>query len=520
MIEPNHRTDATDPRRGGLLAVIVAVYSVAVIALYHETAASMLRTWQVSETFAHGFLIVPLSLWLVWRLRRQLPVASARPQPWALVFTFGGNLAWLLAYLVDVLVLQQLALVGIIITGIWAILGTALTLRLAFPLGFLFLAVPMGEGLILPMMELTADTTEWLVRASGVPVYREGMYLSLPSGDWSIVEACSGVRYLIASFTLGLLYAHLTYRSHWRQAAFVLASIVVPIVANSLRAYFIVMLGHISDMRIATGVDHLIYGWVFFGIVMLLLFWVGGFWQESGHAEDQSTASGAAIRGTARTGSAFLPVLVLAMVVAGLGPLASLWLERGEDDQQIPVALSAPPVAPAWRETEAPRWDWAPDQRGADRELSVYYQAAAPVGLFLHQYLQQRPGVELVQGVQSWRSASGAWKVKSRRSFATDFEAVREVDEVVLTSGRDQLLVWAWYRIDDHHTHNPYYAKLLEAKQQLLQGEREGSRLFLATAAGDDLAPARDLLRQFLEAHLAGIETILENSRTTGEAVP
>ncbi len=47
--------------------------------------------------------------------------------------------------------------------------------------------------------------------------------------------------------------------------------------ANTLRAYIIVMLGHFSDMKVATGADHLIYGWVFFGLVMFLLFWIGGF---------------------------------------------------------------------------------------------------------------------------------------------------------------------------------------------------------------------------------------------------
>ena len=55
----------------------------------------------------------------------------------------------------------------------------------------------------------------------------------------------------------------------------------MPIVANWLRAYMIVMLGHLSNNRIAVGVDHMIYGWIFFGVVMLLLFWVGSLWQEA-----------------------------------------------------------------------------------------------------------------------------------------------------------------------------------------------------------------------------------------------
>ena len=79
-----------------------------------------------------------------------------------------------------------------------------------------------------------------------------------------------------------------------RQVIFIAASVLVPIVANWLRAYMIVMLGHLSNNKIAVGVDHLIYGWVFFGVVMLLLFWVGSFWQQERPAISSAagTASG------------------------------------------------------------------------------------------------------------------------------------------------------------------------------------------------------------------------------------
>jgi exosortase len=69
------------------------------------------------------------------------------------------------------------------------------------------------------------------------------------------VEACSGVRYLISSVTLGCLYAYLTYQSTKKRLLFIAVSIVVPIIANGLRAYMIVMIGHLSGMELATGGD-------------------------------------------------------------------------------------------------------------------------------------------------------------------------------------------------------------------------------------------------------------------------
>jgi exosortase A len=139
----------------------------------------------------------------------------------------------------------------------------------------------MGEGLIPPLMDFTADFTVGMVQLTGIPVYREGTFFQLPTGNWSVIEACSGVRYLIASITLGTLYAYLTYTSYLKRTLFIIASIIVPIIANGLRAYMIVMIAHLSDMKLALGVDHLIYGWVWFGIVIFIMFFIGSYWRDS-----------------------------------------------------------------------------------------------------------------------------------------------------------------------------------------------------------------------------------------------
>ena len=115
-----------------------------------------------------------------------------------------------------------------------------------------------------------------------------------------MVEACSGVRYLIASVMVGTLFAYLTYQSLARRIAFVAVSFLVPVLANWLRAYMIVMLGHLSGNKLAVGVDHLIYGWVFFGVVMLLMFWIGARWREDEPKLPcrQRVGNGVAIRST------------------------------------------------------------------------------------------------------------------------------------------------------------------------------------------------------------------------------
>ena len=79
------------------------------------------------------------------------------------------------------------------------------------------------------LMDWTADFTVAALRLTGVPVYREGVHFVIPTGQWSVIEACSGIKFLIASVMAGSLYAWLMYRSPGRRIAFIAASIVVPL---------------------------------------------------------------------------------------------------------------------------------------------------------------------------------------------------------------------------------------------------------------------------------------------------
>ena len=202
---------------------------------------------------------------------------------------------WLLARLLSVSVVEQGALVAAVPTLAWAVNGHAWARRHRFALLFCLLATPVGEFLVPPLMELTATITVALVRLCGIPVLRDGMQLTMASGDFVVAEACSGIRYLIASVTLGLLFAHLTYRSLRRKLWFLLAAVLVPLLANGLRAWIIVMVAHFSDLQYATGVDHLLYGWLFFGVVIVALFYVGSWFQELGPSPQPVAAAAAAL---------------------------------------------------------------------------------------------------------------------------------------------------------------------------------------------------------------------------------
>src|SRR5271167_3208596 len=156
---------------------------------------------------------------------------------------------WAAGNVADVQVIQQYAFIGMLGALVWAFLGSSAARILRFPLLFLFFAVPAGQSLVGPLQRLTAAFAVNAVRLSGVPAVQNGLLISTPSGDWKIAEACSGIRYLTSSVLIGVLFAGIAFRSWKRRITFVAISFLVPILANAVRAYLIILLAYFSNNR-------------------------------------------------------------------------------------------------------------------------------------------------------------------------------------------------------------------------------------------------------------------------------
>ena len=458
--------------------LLTAGVLLALFGLFWPTFFSMVEIWERSETFTHGYLIFPISAWLIWRQRDELARIAPRPDLAGLLLLAAGGAGWLLADAGSVNVVAQYAFIVMLIAAVWTLLGRTFVWAAFFPLMFLFFAVPVGEFLIQPLMRVTADFTVTLLQATGIPVYREGLFFSIPSGDWSVVEGCSGLRYLIASVTLGVLYAYLTYRSWKRRLLFSIAAVIVPIFANSGRAYMIVMIAHLSDMKLALGVDHYIYGWAFFGLVMLLLFWIGSFWREDDQPEPVATPRTTAWAGPARP---LLPVALGVLAVAGLWPAYAAWLTARPLPAMPELQVEA---QGGWQPADA-FTGWVPHWVGADRQLrQAYSQAGRAVMLELNYYATQRQGAELVNSQNFMiRQKDPDWSNVGERIATVEIGGnTRQVRQAKMRGSTGQrLLVWQWNLIGPRATVNDQAAKLILAVDRVQLKRDDGLSVLIAT---------------------------------------
>lgn len=454
-----------------------------VLICFRETFTSMAEIWARSETFTHGFIVPPLSAWLIWRRRKVLASLPPITSPWAIVPILFAGVAWLLGDLASANSLTQLAATSILVLTVVAVIGLRVAREIAFPLGFLFFSVPLGEFFLPILMEWTANFTITALRLTGIPVYREGLSFVIPSGNWSVVEACSGVRYLIASLMVGTLFAYLNYRSNRRRLIFVAVSAIVPIFANWVRAYLIVMLGHLSGNRIAVGVDHLIYGWIFFGVVILSMFVIGARWSEV-PAEDVPVPT---LEGEAAFQTDGARWLVLLPLVSALGwPVwAANWIGQRDAAPPPRVLIDADKALAGWKPRPGLDFSLRPAYPNPSVKWSSGYEKLGiPVGVFIAYYRNQNHERKLISSNNAVvKSNDLSWVIAGRGSAESELDGHPVSLRTWLLASQpastrainERLLAWQWHWVDGHLTSSDTLASFY-------------SVLALLTGNGDDAA--------------------------------
>lgn len=491
-----------EPRRTGYWIAGAGVLGL--IALFFDTAQATVRVWYESSSFNHGFAILPIVGYLIWERRKSLAAVSPVAAPWALILVAGGAVVWLLGEVTGTLFVQQVGFLGLTESFVLAVLGPRAAWRLAFPLLFAWFAIPFGEFLVPKLQDITAVLLVWGLEATGIPVYADGVLISIPSGDFEVAEACSGLRFSIATAAFGVLGANMLFRSWLRRAAFMLLALVVPILANGLRAYGIVMLAYLTDHELAIGVDHLIYGWILFTLITFILVGIGWQFRESfvPHSEVSQAGNGTEsvmsegsdrsgmIRTTA-TGVAAFCIAVAAILYASYSAA-----HHGRMDPMF----TRPSLPGDWRYASEDSQTWQPAFVNPDSEVRWRMEDGdRSVDIYVAYYARQRQESEVVHHGNNLETDTWKRTKVGANHVTLDGDTVR-VAEKILRSRQGQRLTWTVYWVGGKFTSIPWKAKLYQAQAQLLGGEPAAAAIVAAAPFWDDPQVAAEALHEILQA--------------------
>jgi exosortase A len=471
----------------------LAVVGATAAFLHWDALVAAALIWIGSATYSYGLLVPPVVAFLLWQRRAALRQIAPRPWPWGLALIGAAALVATIGQVISALVVEQLAFVALLQAAALAILGPPVFRQIAFPLLYLYLAVPLGDGLIAPLQALTAAFAVGLLDALGVPVRLDGLLIRIPGATFHVAEACAGLRFLLASFALGVLLAALFFRTWWHRLLFVLAAIALSIVGNGLRAAGLVLIAHLSGLQLAIGVDHLTYGYGFTALLLAALVALAAvLGTTDGFGVDRAAA--APQRAPAKTPHGRILATAAAAVLATALP--ALAARPAADACRATPGVATPEIAPPWTPVASPDAG-RPAAANPDAEVWQRYRSGDhTVDLYVGFYCAQREGAEAVS--QAHR-LSGVVLAKGQDQLKGGAGQL-PVQRLEVRSGAETRLVYLWYWVDGRFTADPLVAKLRQAKAALFGGADAAAVIVLSSPYDAEPASARATIQQALVA--------------------
>lgn len=468
----------------------------ALIVLFVRDWAAMADQWWNSSTYNHVLFVPAIVGWLV--VMRAPQLEALRPGAWwpGLILLAGAAVIWLLGAVSGLNIARQLGAVLVLEAAVFTLMGPRVALALLFPLAYALFMVPFGDELVPPLQMLTAKITIALTHWSGIPAQIDGVFIDTPVGLFEVAEACSGVKFLVAMVALGVLVSHLCFRSWRRRVLFLAACVIVPIIANGIRAWGTIYIAQFRGIEFAAGFDHVFYGWVFFAIVILIV--LGSAWRFFDREPDAPMIDSDAIEG-----SRFLARLPSGQIaqwaaIGGIVTIISFALIWGslanKAAARLPDEIALPAVS-GWQIVDfAPQERWEPRASGAaHRLLGTYADGRGQrVDVFYALYASQGEGSEAGGYGEGALVPDTAWRwLRPGESVANG------KSEQLLARGHIKRTAVTFYRTGSLLTGSNTRLKLAVMRDRLLLRSRPTAMLVLSAEDSPGQSDPVERIRAF-----------------------
>lgn len=462
------------------LLTLAATFLVLFVLTFSAWQAMASQWWNIS-TYNHILFVPLIAGWLVhgrWKELSQLTPAAWWPGLLPLV---AALLLWLVGAVAGVNTASQLGAVLALQALVLAVLGPRITLGLAFPLAYLIFLVPFGDELVPTLQMVTAKLVIWLTEWSGIPAIIDGVFIDTPAGLFEVAEACSGVKFLVAMIALGVLVAYTCFTRWSHRAIFMAVAIVLPIVANGVRAWGTIYIAQSQGIQFAEGFDHIFYGWVFFAMVVGMLLACAWRWFDRDPDDlglDFEMRPG---HFAVTLGAMALPVTAALLIFAmgGVG-IWHMLARQNEADSPAQIALLD---VDGWRMAAyQPKVPWEPRATGADHRLLGRYEMVdgKQVDVFIAFYTAQEEGREASAYGEGALNTNTVW-----RWLQPGPAAERATSDYLLALGQHRRLAQTTYRTGDLTTGSAAKLKLANIRHRLLLAPKPTMMLILSSELQD-----------------------------------
>jgi exosortase D (VPLPA-CTERM-specific) len=260
-----------------------ALYGLLFAIMYFPAYSWLVGHDWAREDYNYCYLVPFVVLYLIWEKKSEwIKEPSARS--WSGLFVL---LPGILLYWVGELAGEYFSLYissWLVVAGLlWTHAGWKKLRVMVFPLFVSLFLFPLpnfiNTKLTFSLKLISSELGIKGIQLCGMSAYREGNIIDLGFTRLQVVDACSGLRYLIPLFLMGILMSYFYRAAIWKKVIIVFSTIPLAIVTNSLRIALTAVLYQSIGPAAAEGFFHDFSGWVIFMVsfgVILAEIWILG----------------------------------------------------------------------------------------------------------------------------------------------------------------------------------------------------------------------------------------------------
>lgn len=249
--------------------------SIFVTVLFAPIILELIKNWSTNDDYSHGFFVIPISLYMVWRKRQKLLSLPTKPLWVGLPIFIIGIIIYFISFVVKFHTLTHLSIIVIILSLLLFLTGWQFTKKLLLPVLFLLFMFPIPSAYYIaitnPLKLMITKISAHIIYLIGIPVYRDGNLLFLTNSQLEVAEACSGVRSLYSYIMLGCLFTFMSNRQITK-IILIVSTIPLAFMVNIVRVTGTGLLSHYYGPEVAQGFFHEFSGFILFALGFLFLY--------------------------------------------------------------------------------------------------------------------------------------------------------------------------------------------------------------------------------------------------------
>src|SRR4030066_860247 len=249
------------------------------LAIYLPVFVELVDDWERDSNYSHGFLVPLVSLFLLWRKRKEFAHIPTQSTPLGLGAIAAGLFLLLVGTAGAEYFTVRLSFVILLFGLVWYFGGTRLAKAVSFPIWYLILAIPIPYVIYFaaafPLQVLGTKITASLLHLIGLPCIRQGNIIHLQGYSLEVVEACSGLRSLVSLLALSGVYAYLTQKTALKKLILFASAVPIALITNIFRIFISSLGAYAISPKLAEDFLHELSGLLVFVVSFICLFIFG-----------------------------------------------------------------------------------------------------------------------------------------------------------------------------------------------------------------------------------------------------